>query len=133
MINKRNFFKTLSSAVLGTLMVGNCSNVWMMEGYESVVDNNKKLGSAILKAKIQNKVGKYISDKGVCEKFSRNLAYEIINKINPLNDDAAESIATYIVRSCGLKLRVYSKLGYDCIKIIATRAVDYFLNESSKQ
>jgi len=40
-MKKRNFLKVLSSAILGTLTIGNCSNVWMMEESEKCTDNKK--------------------------------------------------------------------------------------------
>lgn len=90
MINKRNFFKILSSAVLVTLTVGNFSNVWMIKKSKFSTENSRK--QKIVEAIAEKIINKVKCNKNSASFYSKLLVNQIITLKNCKNSITTISI-----------------------------------------
>ena len=108
MINKRNFFKILSSAVLGTLMVGNCSNIWMMEESKFFIDISEEQK---IKDELTSRIVKKIDEETHANVFLRtNFSVQLVDEIMKSKIEMTENTKKLICNHAVTGFKQYVKI-----------------------
>ena len=130
-MNKRNFLKVLSATILGTLTVGNCSNVWMMEGYKS----KETIQERIFKNKILEKLREQAENNTNLKNFNleelaNKLSYALVNEGKYIGDKCA-NMAVKILSD---QIKVIKNVNIDnviyfTVNSLLIKHVNYLINK----